>query len=102
MKPLGAFPPARADRYASALVHDEANVRVVAFRLAPGQVVPAHTSPATVLVHVVAGRGTFTGNDSALELAAGASAVYAPEEPHSITADDAGVDFLAVITPRPS
>ncbi|HSJ14725.1 MAG TPA: cupin domain-containing protein [Longimicrobiales bacterium] len=102
MKVLGSAPPPRLEKYASAVLHDEPNVRVVAFRLEPGQVVPAHTSPSTVLVHVIAGAGTFVGSGSRAELRAGESALYQPAEPHSITASSDGIAFLAVITPRPS
>jgi quercetin dioxygenase-like cupin family protein len=103
VKVLGPAPAPRAERHATALLHDEANVRVVAFRLERGQEVPAHSSPATVLVHVLAGRGTFTGaDDAAAELASGESAIYAPGEPHAIKAGAEGVAFLAVIAPRPS
>jgi quercetin dioxygenase-like cupin family protein len=103
VKVLGPAPAPRADRHATALLHDEANVRVVAFRLERGQEVPSHTSPSTVLVHVLAGRGTFTGaDDAAAELGAGASALFFPGEPHGIVAGDEGVAFLAVIAPRPS
>ena len=99
-----APPPAQAPahKYATALLHDEPNARVVAFRLEPGQQVPVHTSDSTVLVHVVAGEGTFSGADGApVLLRAGQSAVYAPAEPHGMAAGDDGLSFLAVITPRP-
>jgi quercetin dioxygenase-like cupin family protein len=93
---------APAHRYASALLHDEPNARVVGFRLEPHQQVPEHTSPATVLVLVTEGEGTFTGADGvAAVLAAGQSAAYAPGEPHGIRAGDVALSFLAVITPRP-
>jgi quercetin dioxygenase-like cupin family protein len=102
VKRLGDPPAPRTDRHATALLHDEANARVVAFRLEPGQVVPAHQSPSTVLVHVLAGRGVFSGKGGEEELGAGESAVYEPGEPHAIRANGEGVSFLAVITPRPS
>lgn len=93
----------RADRYASQLLHDEPNVRVVGFHLEAGQVVPPHSSPATVMVQVVQGSGTFRGAGGAeARLAAGESAVYAPGEEHSIEADSGTLRFLAIITPRPS
>jgi quercetin dioxygenase-like cupin family protein len=101
VKVLGAGPGPRADRYASALVHDEPNARIVAFHLAPGQSVPPHTSESTVLVQVTEGHGTFSGADGAAELSAGESAVYAPGELHGIDARDVALRFLAVITPRP-
>ena len=101
MKTLGQFPAARADRHATALLHDEANVRIVAFTLAAGQEIAVHSSPSTVVVHVLAGSGLFLGkNDSVLQ--AGDSAVYEPNEPHGMRASNDGLRFLALITPSPS
>jgi quercetin dioxygenase-like cupin family protein len=97
----GAGPPPRPDRPATQLLHDEPNLRVVAFHLLPGQVVPPHRNASTVLVEVVAGSGRFTGEGVEATLAAGAAAVYAPGETHSITALDEGLRFRAVIAPRP-
>jgi quercetin dioxygenase-like cupin family protein len=99
--PEGPSAPAGA-RPATALLHDEPNVRVVAFHVAPGQEIPPHKSPSTVLVHVVQGRGRFRGEDGEAELEAGRSAVYAPGELHAIAADDEPLSFLAIIAPRPS
>lgn len=103
MKILQA-PPAQAlaHKYASALVHDEPNARVVAFRLDPHQHVPVHTSPSTVLVVVTEGEGNFTGADGTpVLLRTGQAAAYEPGEPHGMSAGDVGFCFLAVITPRP-
>ena len=99
-----APPPAQAlpHKYASALLHDEPNARVVAFRLAPGQQVAPHTSPSTVMVVVLEGEGSFSGGDgNAVTLRAGQSAVYEPAETHGMVAGDVALAFLAVITPRP-
>ncbi|MEX0906812.1 MAG: cupin domain-containing protein [Gemmatimonadota bacterium] len=101
MRRLGLGPAVRQDRPASELVHDEANVRVVAFHLLPGQEIPPHRSDSTVLVQVVAGSGTFTGDGSELELSAGDSAVFAPGELHAIRAPAVPLRFVAIITPRP-
>ena len=102
---LLAAPPAQAPahRHASALIHDEPDARVVAFRLDPHQAVPVHTSPSTVLVVVTEGEGTFTGADGEpVLLRAGQAAAYEPGEPHGMAAGDVGFCFLAVITPRPA
>lgn len=98
--PLEA-PPAREDRPATRLLHDEPNARVVAFHLQPGQVVPAHRSPSTVLLQVIAGEGTFRGADGEARLGAGETVVFAPDEEHAIEADGVPLHFLAFITPRP-
>ncbi|HET9983785.1 MAG TPA: cupin domain-containing protein [Longimicrobiales bacterium] len=102
MRPLAPPPAPRDDRPASAVLHDEENVRVVAFTLRPGQRIPPHTSRSTVLVQVVEGAGTFTGDDGDAVLAAGAGAAFAPGELHAIDAGEDGVRFLAIIAPRPS
>ncbi len=101
MKRLPPPPPPRPDRPASAILHDEASVRLVAFTLAPRQVVAPHRSASTVLVHVLEGHAQFQGADEELPLRAGESAAYAPGEMHGIVAGDEGVRFLATITPRP-
>jgi quercetin dioxygenase-like cupin family protein len=98
--PTSSLAP-RPDRYATQLLHDEPNVRVVGFHLEAGQSVPSHTSPSTVMVQVLEGSGIFRGEDGEARLSPGESAVYKPEEVHSIDAPDGALRFLAVITPRP-
>lgn len=103
MKTLPTDPPApRTDRHSTTLLHDEPNVRVIAFSLQPGQAVPEHRSDATVVVHVVAGAGLFRGEDGEARLEAGMSAVYAPGEMHSMEAAEGALHFHAIITPSPS
>lgn len=83
------------------LLHDEANVRIVAFHLEPGQTVPPHMSPSTVTVVVTEGAGTFQGEAGERELRVGESAVYAPGEMHAIVAGAEPLRFMALIAPRP-
>ena len=94
-------PEARAERYATAVAHQDANVRVVGFALAPGQEVPAHRSPSTVVVQVVSGTGVFRGDEAEVTLGPGGSAVFEPGETHSIRALGEGLHFLAVLAPAP-
>ena len=101
MKRLGPPPPPRPDRPANALLHDTPDLRIVAFTLEPRQVVAPHRSPATVVVHVLAGHAVFRGEGNDEPLRTGESAAYAPGETHSIIAGDEGVRFLAIIAPRP-
>lgn len=101
MNVLTRGPAAREDRYASGLLHDEANARIVAFHLAAGQCVPPHSSDSTVVVLVTEGSGVFSGADGSTTLQAGECAVYAAGETHAIDATDSALRFLAVITPRP-
>jgi quercetin dioxygenase-like cupin family protein len=101
VKVLGHAPPSRAERPASAILHDDVGIRVVSFSLRPGQVIPPHRSTATVVVLVVSGRGVFRGTDTELELAAGEGAVFAPAELHAIEAQHEPLQFLALIAPPP-
>lgn len=89
------------DRPASAVLHDESNVRVVCFHLLEGQSVPPHHSDGTVIVEVLSGTGVFRGKDSEATLSAGAAAVFAPGELHAIDARSGPLRFHAVIAPRP-
>lgn len=102
MKQLSNWPAPRPDRHATALLQDLPGCRLVAFTLAPGQVVPVHTSESSVIVTVVDGHGSFSGGEGATELRAGQSAAYQQNEPHGMTAGADGLRFLAVITPSPS
>lgn len=63
--PAGPSVPAPL-RPASAILHDEANVRIVAFHLAPGQEIPPHRSMSTVVVHVTRGKGSVPRRDRTL------------------------------------
>jgi quercetin dioxygenase-like cupin family protein len=101
MKRLPAPPPPRPDRPASAILHDEASVRIVAFTLAPAQVVAPHRSTSSVVLHVIDGQARFQGEGDEQTLRAGEAVAYAPGELHGIAAGDEGVRFLAVIAPRP-
>ena len=98
---LDVAPPPRPDRPSTRVLHDEANLRVIAFHLLPGQAVPPHRSASTVLVQVVAGQGRFVGEGAEAVLHAGGAAVYLPNEMHSIQALDEPLVFHAVIAPRP-
>jgi len=102
MKALDPTLPApRAERPATHLLHDEPNVRVVAFCLQEGQEVPAHKSASTVLLTVTEGEGLFRGDEGEVLLWAGESVVYAPGEMHSIQARGGKLRFMAIIAPRP-
>ena len=101
MKVLVDGPAPREDRPSSAVLHDEANARIVAFHLLPGQRVPPHRSDSTVLVQVVSGSGRFEGADAAHVLKPGDTAAYEPGELHAIEAQQEPLRFLAIITPRP-
>lgn len=101
MRLPGAMPAPRPDRPASAVLHDEANVRIVGFHLLPGQRIPAHRSESTVVVQVVSGSGRFRGAASDALLSAGENAVFEPGEEHAIDTEGGALQFVAIITPRP-
>jgi len=92
---------AHADRPATALLHDAPDVRLVVFRIAPGQAVAVHTSASTVMLQVVSGAGMVTGAGGEREVRAGQVVVYEPNEPHSMQARDEELVLLAAIAPRP-
>jgi quercetin dioxygenase-like cupin family protein len=103
MTVLAADPvPPRSDRFATRLLHDEPNLRIVSFHLLPGQRVPPHHSDSTVVVQVVEGAGVFTGKAGGALLAEGESAVFAPGEEHSVEAAGIPLRFLAILAPRPA
>lgn len=94
-----------ADKPASATVLDTADVRLVVFRLAPGQAVARHTSTSTVLLTVLSGCGTVSGTEAGEPVdrvaAPGDVIAYAPGEAHGMRADTEELLLLATIAPRP-
>ena len=92
---------AAASRPATAILHDSADLRLIVFRLAPGQSVPPHRSTSTVMLTVLAGEGLLSGGDDERVCAAGDVVVYAPDELHGMRATSGELLLLATITPRP-
>ena len=88
---------ANPTRPATAIVHDAPGVRLVVFRIEPGQEVVPHTSEATVLLSVLAGRGTVTGGDESHLVGPGEVISYAPGELHGMRATDETFLLLATI-----
>ena len=93
---------ANPSRPATAVIHDVPDVRLVVFRLAPGQEVPPHTNPSTVMLTVLSGAGTLSGADGDRRCQAGDMVAYVPGELHGMRATE-GEELLlmATITPRP-
>lgn len=89
-------------RPATFLAHDSDDARVVLFRIEPGQSVATHTSPSSVLLHVLSGSGIVTGAEGDREVRAGALVTYAPREPHGMRATTEQLLIAAVIAPRPA
>ncbi|MBI2874330.1 MAG: cupin domain-containing protein [Firmicutes bacterium] len=88
------------ERPVSRLLHDSAELRLVAFFLKPGQVIEPHVAPSRVMMQVVKGRGSFTVGDRRIEVGPGELAVCEPNEPHGMEADEHLV-IMAAIAPRP-
>ena len=92
---------ARPGKPATAIVHDSPDVRLLVFRLAPGEEVPPHTNPSTVILTVLDGAGTFMGPDYEQSVKSGTLVTYEPNELHGIRASNGPLTVLATITPRP-
>ncbi|MDO8502868.1 MAG: AraC family ligand binding domain-containing protein [Gemmatimonadaceae bacterium] len=92
---------ARADRPATAVVHDSADARLVIFRIEPGQTVAPHTNPSTVMLSVIAGSGNVSDAEGERSVRAGQIVTYDPGELHGMRAGDERLVILAMIAPRP-
>ncbi len=88
---------ANPTRPATATVHDEPSVRLVVFRLEPGQQVAPHVSEMTVLLTVLSGRGVISGGDGESEAKPGVVATFAPGELHGMRAGEERFCLLATI-----
>lgn len=95
----------RPDRPATAIVHDSPDVRLIVFKLAPGQTVAPHRSTSSVQLTVLAGSGTLTGEADGAPVeqpcSVGDVVVYLPQELHGMQAGSDELLLLATITPRP-
>jgi quercetin dioxygenase-like cupin family protein len=91
---------ARADRPATAVVHDSTDVRLLVFRIQPGQAVATHTNASTVVLTVVEGTGIVTGAEGERAVGGGDVIVFAPREPHGMRSIDADFILIAAIAPR--
>lgn len=92
---------AAPDRPAVSMLHDEAEGRLVVFRIAPGQRVAEHTSTSHVFLSVVSGAGFVTGGEGERPVDAGEILALAPREPHGMRAGGEELVIAAFITPRP-
>ena len=88
-------------RPATAILFDSADIRLLVFRIAPGQHVAPHQNPSTVMLTVLSGEGLLSGRDGERLCRAGDVVAYEPGEPHGMRATDSELHLLAAITPRP-
>ncbi len=92
---------AAPDRPATAVVHDTPAVRLVVFRIEPGQQVAVHTNDGTVLLTVLSGSGTVVGGTESREVGPGTVVAYAPGEAHAMRAGTERFCLAAtIIRPR--
>ncbi len=92
---------ASPDRPATAVIHDTDDVRLVVFRLEGGQTVPPHRSVSSVMLTVLDGSGTLSGESTERRCSRGEVVMYDPNELHGMRAESGRMLLLATITPRP-
>jgi quercetin dioxygenase-like cupin family protein len=83
------------------IILDTPDVRLIVFRLEPGQSVAPHHNASTVMLTVLAGEGILSGGDGERHCVSGEHIVYEPAETHGMRAVDSELLLLATITPRP-
>jgi quercetin dioxygenase-like cupin family protein len=92
-------------RPATAMIHDTPDLRLLVFRIAPGQTVPLHRNASSVTITVLAGSGELEGEVEGASVrracAAGDVVAYLPNEPHAMHATRDELLLMAAITPRP-
>lgn len=93
---------ANPTRPATAVIHDAPAVRLVVFRIEPGQEVAVHTSDGAVLLTVLSGSGTVAGSEGSREVGPGSVVAYAPREPHSMRAGSERFCLMATIIRPPA
>lgn len=92
---------ATPQRAASAVLIDTPEMRIVVFRLAPGQAIEPHRTPAAVTIHVLDGSGVLSSEQEERVCGKGEMVVYSPNELHGMRATTDEFLLLACITPRP-
>ena len=89
-------------RPATDLVLDTPDVRLLVFRIEPGQSVAPHHNPSTVVLTVLEGEGVVSGSQGDRHCRAGDVIAYEPGETHAMRSVDQTFKLLATIAPRPS
>ena len=85
-----------------AILLDTPDVRLIVFRIEPGQAVAPHHSASTVLLTVLEGSGLLAGREGERQCSVGDVVAYEPGETHGMRAVAQRLVLLATITPRPS
>jgi quercetin dioxygenase-like cupin family protein len=92
---------ASSTRPATAILFDSPDLRLVVFRIHPGQHVAPHHNASTVTLTVLRGEGMLSGQDGERLCREGELVAYEPGERHGMRATDGELHLLATITPRP-
>jgi quercetin dioxygenase-like cupin family protein len=93
---------ANPNRPAMEIIHDSDDVRMVVFRIAPGQRVAPHTSKSTVVLRVLEGSGLLSGaRGEERACRRDDMVIYERGELHGMTALEDELLVMAVIAPRP-
>lgn len=92
---------ANPERAATAVLIDMPELRIVVFRLAPGQAISPHRTPAAVTITVLDGAGVLSSEHEERVCAKAEMVAYAPNELHGMRATTEELLLLACITPRP-
>lgn len=89
------------DRPSHTLINDNPDCRMVALHLAPGQAIPPHSNPSTVLMIVVGGEGRIQVGEEIRHVTQGHLAICPPQVNHGLEAGpESSLEVLAVLTPR--
>ena len=92
---------AHPDKPATAVLLDSPQMRLLVFRIAPGQAVPPHRSSSAVTLTVLEGSGVLSGEGDERTCNTGEIVAYSPNELHGMRATTRELLLLACITPRP-
>ena len=92
---------AAPSRPATAVLFDSPDVRLVVFRIMPGQAVAPHRNSSTVTLMVLQGEGYVSGTEGERACRSGEMVTYEPNETHAMRAGARAFHLLATITPRP-
>ncbi|MFN7094719.1 MAG: cupin domain-containing protein [Burkholderiales bacterium] len=72
------------------------NLTVIRLKIMPNSTLPEHSAPASVVITVIKGEGTFTLNGQARPITQGDIIYMQPNAPHSVTAADNDLELVVV------
>jgi len=89
------------ERMVMETIHSCQDMRVLMINLAPGQMLPPHTSSSSVILQVVSGRGEILTGGDWVPVEPGTVRFFPPQESHGIRATEEPVTVMATLAPRP-